>query len=181
MTSVWSLITSMFRLTKQKDLPMEQSDASKPTTKSSIVFAKPKRSVRKVFVHCSASDNPKHDDISVIKQWHLNRKPPFSDVGYHYFIKKDGTVQAGRPLEVVPAAQEGHNVSSIAICLHGLKKENFTQAQFDSLRDLCLQIAKAYDNMITFHGHCEVSTKECPVFDYKSVLQLDKAGKSSLV
>ena len=29
---------------------------------------------------------------------------------------------------------------------------------------------------ITFHGHCEVSNKTCPVFNYKNVLNLDSLG-----
>lgn len=136
-------------------------------------FTAPKRSIKRVFIHCSASDNPKHDDISVIRKWHLERG--FSDVGYHYFIKFDGTIQAGRPIEVSPAAQEGNNANTIAICLAGLTVEAFTQAQFDALRGLCSSIHRALPN-VTFHGHCEVSPKSCPVFDYRKVLDLDVNG-----
>ena len=58
------------------------------------MFKKPDRHVSRVFLHCSASDNPKHDKISVIRKWHLDKG--WSDVGYHYFIRKDGTVEEGR-------------------------------------------------------------------------------------
>lgn len=129
------------------------------------------RSVNRVFIHCSASDVPAHDDVSVMREWHLARG--FSDVGYHFFIKKDGTVQAGRDIEVVPAAQENNNKGTIAICCHGLT--DFTEAQFKSLRELCHAIRT--NVKVTFHGHCEVSTKTCPVFDYKAVLKLDANGK----
>jgi N-acetyl-anhydromuramyl-L-alanine amidase AmpD len=126
-------------------------------------------------LHCSASDNPKHDDVSVIKEWHLAKG--WSDVGYHYFIKKDGTVQLGRPISKVPAAQYPFNDRTIAICLHGLDKKNFTDAQFKSLRTLANFLDNQFDGKITFHGHCEVNKhKTCPVFDYKKVLNLDVAG-----
>ncbi len=63
----------------------------------------------------------------------------------------------------------------MAICIHGLKEENFTQAQFDTLNKLTSQIEHNYEN-ISFHGHCEVSKKACPVFNYRKVLNLDRYG-----
>ncbi len=137
-----------------------------------MIFRKPQRKVNRVFIHCSASDNPDHDDISVIEKWHKERR--FAGVGYHYFITKNGDVQIGRELERSPAAQRGHNKGTIAICLHGLK--DFTEDQFDALAELCSRIDAAYRHDITFHGHCEVSSKTCPVFDYKFVLDLTDRG-----
>ena len=138
-----------------------------------MLVTKVKRPISKVFLHCSASDNPAHDDAAVIEEWHIERG--FTGIGYHYFIQADGTVQVGRPLERVPAAQEGHNAGSIAICLHGLT--NFTDAQYDALRALCGDILMVYPN-VTFHGHKEVNRhKTCPVYNYKKVLNLDVGGK----
>jgi peptidoglycan hydrolase-like protein with peptidoglycan-binding domain len=138
------------------------------------MFEKPKRTVNRVFVHCSASDKPEDDDIEVIRQWHLARG--FDDVGYHFFIHKSGLISSGRPLEKIPSAQESHNIGTIAICLHGYKIENFTTAQYNALRKLCAQINTAYFARISFHGHCEVADKSCPIFNYVQVLKLDKYG-----
>ena len=139
-----------------------------------IEFVKPARDVSRVFLHCSASGRPEHDDVSVIREWHLERG--WSDVGYHFFIRSDGLIQEGRPLEKIPAAQGGHNTGTIAICLHGLVSSDFSLGQFNSLQNLCHQINRAYDDAITFHGHCEVSDKDCPVFNYKHVLALSEQG-----
>ena len=136
-------------------------------------YKKPIREINKVFIHCSATDKPEHDDISVIRDWHVAGNG-WSDVGYHYYIRKDGVIQKGRPLERVPAAQRGHNTYSIAICLHGLNE--FSVKQFDKLKALCEKIAISHCCKVTFHGHCEVSNKSCPVFDYKSVLNLNDDG-----
>jgi N-acetylmuramoyl-L-alanine amidase len=144
-----------------------------------VLFMKPERFVERVFLHCSASDNPDHDDVSVMRRWHTDPEPEgrgWSDVGYHLFIRKSGQVQEGRPLSRIPAAQGGNNTGTIAICLHGLAKEKFTREQFASVHDLSRQINRAYDAGATFHGHCEVSAKLCPVFDYKDVLGLDGFG-----
>lgn len=162
--------------TKVTPKPLEETLTPKPSNDApTIVFVKPHRPVNRVFVHCSASDNPEHDDVSVIREWHRERH--FNDVGYHYFITSAGILQEGRSLEEVPAAQAPHNKGTIAICLHGLTKEKFTEAQFDTLRELCTQIKGAYGGQVTFHGHREVAAKECPVFDYKTVLNLDTVGR----
>lgn len=157
-----------------KDQANTSAIRSDNLTRPDIVFVKPTRVVNRVFLHCSASDNPLHDDVSVITQWHNERG--FDGCGYHYFIQRNGEVQVGRDLEKTPAAQQGHNMGTIAICLHGLTLEKFSQAQFDSCKILCDMIDDAYLHNVTFHGHKEVAKKECPVFDYKTVLKLNKQG-----
>lgn len=142
------------------------------------MFKKPIRSVRRVFLHCTASDDPAADNIETITKWHKLRG--FNTIGYHFLIHKDGKVSPGRNIEVTPAAQAGNNLGTIAICLHGLKKDLFTQAQFISLKQLVSEINKAYGGKVTFHGHREVANKTCPVFDYKTVLGLDKQGYTKL-
>ena len=137
-------------------------------------FTKPARPVDRVFVHCSASDRPEHDSWAVIDRWH--REHGWSGIGYHFFIRKDGTLELGRDLEKTPAAQENHNLRTIAICLHGLSVDLFTDAQMATLRGLCLDIDHAYRGALTFHGHREVARKDCPVIDYKAVLRLDSRG-----
>lgn len=161
--------------------PMAGSASPVPTSHpapgaSPRLFSAPAREVDRVFLHCSASDQPAHDDISVIRKWHVEGNG-WADVGYHYFIKKDGTIQAGRPLEHNPAAQAPHNRRTIAICVHGLLLEKFTTAQMTAVTNLCRAINDAYKGNVTFHGHREVARKTCPVFDYKAVLGLDSSGK----
>lgn len=136
-------------------------------------FNKPKRKVSKVFIHCSDSDRYYHDNIETIRKWHVQDNG-WSDVGYHFFITKDGYIHTGRDIKKIPSAQKGHNTGSIAICLSG--RNEFTEKQFESLRKFCKEIKQAYDNKITFHGHCEVSGKTCPVFDYKEELNLNNQG-----
>ena len=140
-----------------------------------ILFIKPKRKVSAIFLHCSASDNSAHDDVSVMKTWHVEDNG-WSDVGYHFFINKNGNIQEGRSIEKIPIAQKGYNTGSIAICCHGLKKDKFTQKQMDSVKTLCGSIVNAFTDKIRIRGHREVSNKSCPVFDYKKVLGLDEKG-----
>ena len=139
------------------------------------MFIKPNREIDRVFLHCSASPNPEHGDVEIIRAWHHQRG--WNDIGYHYFVPFGGELQIGRNIEKTPAAQKGHNTGTIAICLHGLYKHNFTLNQFETLQKLCKQINNVYGGDVTFHGHSEVSNKACPVFDYKAVLELDSYGR----
>jgi hypothetical protein len=136
------------------------------------MFNKPKREVDRVFIHCTASSNPRVT-VKDIDQWHKERG--WSGIGYHFFIDTAGKLNTGRNIESTPAAQAGNNTGTIAICLNGNVVKDFNEKQFETLRQFCIEINDAYDD-ITFHGHCEVSTKTCPVFDYKAVLKLDKDG-----
>lgn len=136
------------------------------------MFKKPDRLVTKVFLHHSATDNPEHDTINFIRDVHVKQNG-WKDVGYHYFIDKNGVTFFGRPLEQIPAAQRGFNTGSIAICLSG--RREFTQEQRDALVRLCTKINKEY-NRITFHGHKEVAATLCPAYPYKDWLHLDESG-----
>lgn len=140
-----------------------------------IEFKKPSRFINRVFIHCSATSN-KSITAADVYRWHVYDNK-WSDIGYHYFIKSDGTLELGRDLEKTPAAQSGHNSGTIAICLNGLVVTDFSEEQFTTLRDLCNQINLAYKGEVTFHGHCEVSSKTCPVFNYRQVLNLDSSGE----
>ena len=135
-------------------------------------FEKPERAVDVVFLHCSAASRP-DIDAHEINRWHLDNG--WAGIGYHYFMMTDGTLQYGRDIEIVPAAQSGYNTGSIAICLNGLEVDDFTDAQLERLLEFCSEIDSAY-NGIRFRGHKEVAAKACPVFDYQKVLALDSDG-----
>lgn len=141
-----------------------------------MTFERPRRRVERVFLHCSASDDVSLSGdklVETVRHWHWARG--FSNVGYHFLIDKQGAVLPGRGLEKTPAAQKGRNTGTVAICVHGL--ESFSQAALDACRYLCAEINEDYDGRITFHGHCEVSPKACPVFDYNGLLSLDRFGR----
>ena len=92
----------------------------------------------------------------------------FTGVGYHYFIRKDGTIEIGRGLERIPAAQRGHNTGSIAICVSG--KKDFQKIQFKNLRKLINDIEKSQGKKLRIRLHNEVNKeKTCPNFSLKKI------------
>ena len=145
---------------------------------------KPSRPVDRVFLHCSAHSGTSVGFYGValartVHRWHLQRWR--SGCGYHFLIDYDGKIITGRPLEINPVAQRGHNANTIAICCHGgggnPPVDDFTAKQKLSVKRLCRRLNDLYDGKITFHGHREVAKKACPVYDYKDVLQLDNKGR----
>ena len=136
-------------------------------------YVKPKRAINRVFIHCSASSNPKVD-AKMIDRWHRERG--WSCIGYSIVITTDGQAQYGRDLELAGAHTSGYNTGSIGICLNGLHLSDFTEAQFDTLRRICDQINEAYGGGMRFSEHNDVANKACPVFDAYAVLGLDAKG-----
>jgi len=123
------------------------------------------REITKIILHCSGSNNPKHDNVETINQWHFERG--FSGIGYHFFISRNGLVFEGRKISAIGAHCEGHNHDSIGICLSGL--DNFTPEQLESLEKLIIDLCFVYkikkENVV---GHNYYNkNKLCPNFDWE--------------
>ena len=73
------------------------------------------RKVNKIIVHCSATLVEQKVNAAIIRSWHMSKTPPWSDIGYHFVILRDGKVEAGRPIERAGAHVRGHNHDSIGI------------------------------------------------------------------
>ena len=70
-----------------------------------------------IVVHCSATRADcalTTEDLETI-----HRRRGFRGIGYHYYIRRDGTVVNTRALELVGAHAKGHNAHSIGICYEG--------------------------------------------------------------
>ena len=128
------------------------------------------RKINKIILHCSATPEGRHHDVADIRRWHLKRG--FNDIGYHYLIHIDGTVEEGRPLNKQGAHCSGQNRGSIGICYVGgmskdmkKAKDTRTQAQKDSLIKLMHELIYKYNKDMTIHGHNEYANKACPSFN----------------
>jgi N-acetylmuramoyl-L-alanine amidase len=131
------------------------------------------RKVSKIIVHCTATPEGRHHDVADVRRWHLNRG--FSDIGYHYLIHLDGTIEEGRPITKQGAHCSGENRGSIGLCYVGgmskdmkKAKDTRTPEQKDSLITLIQDLIYKYNNDMTIHGHNEFANKACPSFDVKS-------------
>ncbi len=131
------------------------------------------RKINKIIIHCTATPEGREHDVADIRRWHLKRG--FNDIGYHYLIHIDGTIEEGRPITRQGAHCSGENKGSIGLCYVGgmskdmkKAKDTRTQAQKDSLIKLMHELIYKYNKDMTIHGHNEFANKACPSFDVKS-------------
>lgn len=125
------------------------------------------RKINKIILHCS--DTPTGRDVRAkdIRRWHVVEQG-WADIGYHYVICRDGTIEPGRAESVIGAHAYGHNSDSIGICMvGGTGGCDFTRLQWKALDLLVSQLEKRYPGAEVI-GHNDVSSKECPSFDAKA-------------
>lgn len=127
-----------------------------------------------LVVHCAATRASDDVDVADIRRMHLQRG--FIDIGYHYFIKRDGTLQAGRPLDRQGAHVRGYNHLSVGVCMAGgvaedgvTPENNFTSAQFATLVKILKELKRDHFPHAEVQGHRDFPNvhKACPCFDAK--------------
>lgn len=132
---------------------------------------KPIREVRYLVVHASATPEDMDIGAEEIRRWHLKRG--WLDIGYHFVIRRDGTVEYGREETVPGAHARGFNHISLGICLIGgvesdtnKPEANYTHAQWESLEALLHDKLDAYPTAeVVGHRDLPNVNKACPSFD----------------
>ena len=144
------------------------------------------RKITLIIIHCSAvrpdqqSSAAQIDKSSAaqIDTWHRERGWKFG-IGYHYVVRRDGSIELGRPEWMIGAHCVGHNAHSIGVCyeggldIRGEPKDTRTEAQKASLRQLLRQLRQRYPHALIVGHHDLNPQKDCPCFDAaKEYLQL---------
>ena len=128
------------------------------------------RQIKEIIVHCADTPEGRDDKAADIKRWH--KAQGWSDIGYHYVIDIDGTIEPGRPLETAGAHCTGHNANSIGVCYIGgcdkkmQPKDTRTEEQKTSLELLLKYLVAKYPGA-KIYGHRDFAQKACPSFDAK--------------
>ena len=139
------------------------------------------RKINEVIVHCAFTPTDMDIGAAEIKMWHTEAPRNWSDIGYHYVIRRDGTIETGRPLSISGAHARGHNANSIGICLVGGAKRdgvdgplvnqmNFTLEQMLALNTVyCCMLDEETGldlNSMAWTGNYNYDEgKDCPLFD----------------
>lgn len=142
----------------------------------------PRAKTDTIVIHCSATPPSMDIGAAEITKWHQAKG--WETIGYHFVIRRDGTLEPGRLVQMVGAHVQGHNATSIGICLVGGvgadadPENNFTAAQFSQLQQLLAQLLVSYPGC-RIVGHRDLSPdadgdgiieprewiKACPSFD----------------
>ena len=110
--------------------------------------------------------NPTDDDLSAAEIHASHKAQGWAGIGYHYVIRKDGTVEAGRPHWTVGAHARGENYHTIGIHVCGnFELAEPTDAQIESLAMLLANVCHDYglpideDHVV---GHRDLMPTACP-------------------
>ena len=140
--------------------------------------------VEYIVVHASATPASMDIGAKEIDRWHRERD--FWMIGYHFVIRRDGSLEAGRPLHQRGAHAHGYNDKSWGICMVGGVDEeqnpenNFSERQFETLQST-VSLLKVLAPSAEVLGHRDLSPdlngdgiitpnefmKACPCFDVR--------------
>ena len=128
------------------------------------------RTITLIVVHCSAVRPNQRSSAEDIDKWHKDRG--FKGIGYHYVIRRDGTIEPGRPEWMIGAhchvAGQNHNKYSIGVCyeggldIRGQPADTRTAEQKASLRGLLEDLHQRYPRAVIVGHHDLNPHKDCP-------------------
>ena len=100
-------------------------------------------------------------DAAAIHAGHLANG--WNGIGYHYYVRKDGTVYRGRPENMKGShAGSAANADSIGICFEGnFEIEEMNNIQTEAGAELVANILARYPDL-TIIGHQDVNATACP-------------------
>ncbi|WP_299648048.1 N-acetylmuramoyl-L-alanine amidase [uncultured Jannaschia sp.] len=134
--------------------------------------------VTTIVIHYSATAiDGRPITAAEIDKWHRQRG--FAEIGYHYFIRRDGMAETGRDLSQpgrfeVGAHAKGNNSSSIGICYEGgvvsadVNKgfDTRTPAQTAAMVRLIRELQERFGPVaVVGHRDMPYASTQCPGFD----------------
>ena len=146
---------------------------------------KSKRTITDIVIHCTATRAWQDYSAEDIRRMH--KAQGWADIGYHYVVRLDGTIEPGRDVDKIGAHVSGHNANSIGVVYvggldnQGKAKDTRTENQKCALLNLLMDLRKLYPKA-KISGHRDFSPdkngdgiltpdeyfKSCPCFDAKA-------------
>lgn len=128
------------------------------------------RSITLIVIHCSAVRPDQTSSAAQIDTWHRQRGWKLG-IGYHYVIRRNGEIEAGRPEWLTGSHCKNHNAHSLGVCyegglnIRGQPDDTRTEAQKTAMRQLLTTLHQRYPSALIVGHHDLNPHKECPCFD----------------
>lgn len=135
------------------------------------------RVITLIVIHCSDIGPHMESSAKDIDLWHKQNGwgarwgDKVFHIGYHYVVRRDGSIEKGRPIELKGAHVKNHNRHSIGICYEGGKNalgqhaDTRTPAQKAAIRQLVAELQARFPKALVV-GHRDLDpTRDCPCFD----------------
>lgn len=126
-----------------------------------------------IVIHHAAADNASPE---AVHQWHKHNG--WAGIGYHFLVRKDGSIHEGRPLWASGANVLNHNWHTIGVCCEGnydVPGAVMPKAQMDALHEVLRYLKGVYPNAaIKFHR--DFGGSVCPgrYFPYAEALKYNE-------
>jgi N-acetylmuramoyl-L-alanine amidase len=148
------------------------------------------RDVNTIVIHTALTYDTMDIGAKEIDRWHRERG--FSRIGYHVVIRRDGSVDWGRPLNEPGAHVQGHNAHTVGVVLaggldhyekgsdphliwkvgdtvKGVFDANYTDAQWRTLFAVVVFLRDLYPEAeVVGHRDLAGDGRFCPGFDVKA-------------
>lgn len=126
-----------------------------------------------INVHHAAAENATPE---AVHQWHLHNG--WAGIGYQLYIRKDGTIHEGRPMEARGANVLNHNWHTIGICCEGNYHKPgavMPKTQMDALHEALRYCKSLYPNAaVRFHRDYGGSVCPGDYFPYEEALKYNE-------
>ena len=169
----------------QKEHNLTPDGIAGPATLAKLLpqrLKKSKRTITDIVIHCTATKVGKDLTADDIRKMH--KAQGWSDIGYHYVVRLDGTIENGRDVDIIGAHVSGYNSHSIGVVYvgglgaNGKARDTRTENQKAALLNLLYDLKKIYPNA-KISGHRDFSPdkngngtiepfewiKQCPCFN----------------
>lgn len=125
-----------------------------------------RRMTEAIVLHHSCS---KDQTVEQIHREHISRG--WNGIGYHYYIRRDGSIYSGRPQFAVGSHCQGYNKDTIGICFEGdFRKDEITEEQIVAGKELIAYLNKSFGKQLELFNHGELYPTMCPVINLKEIL-----------
>ena len=116
-----------------------------------------RRSTARIILHHAAASKCSAQQIH---SWHLANG--WVGIGYHFLVRKDGSVYRGRPEDTVGAHAGNNNYDSIGICFEGnFDREQMNEVQRTAGAELVAYLKDKY-GITKVQKHSDVNATGCP-------------------
>lgn len=116
-----------------------------------------RRSTSRIILHHAAASKCTAQQIH---SWHLANG--WVGIGYHFLVRKDGSVYRGRPEDTVGAHAGNNNYDSIGVCFEGsFDREQMNEVQRKAGSELVAYLKGKY-GITKVQKHSDVNATGCP-------------------